>query len=69
METAQKINEHLGPVFEEVLLAISNVGIKYWVFGGVAVAGINGKYIRENQDIDIYVQEEDFWKLEPILKD
>jgi hypothetical protein len=69
METTQKINEHLGPVFEEVLPAISNAGIKYWVFGCVGVAGINGKYIRENQDIDIYVQEEDFWKLEPILKD
>jgi hypothetical protein len=69
METTQKINEHLVPVFEEVLPAISNAGIKYWVFGGVGVAGINGKYTRENQDVDIYVQEEDFWKLEPILKD
>ncbi len=69
MEITQKINEHLGPVFEEVLPAISNAGIKYWVYGGVAVAGVHGKYIRENQDIDIYVQEEDFWKLEPILKD
>ena len=49
METTQKINEHLGPVFEEVLPAISNAGIKYWVYGGVGVAGINGKYIRENQ--------------------
>lgn len=69
METTQKINEHLEPVFKEVLPAISNAGIKYWVFGGVGVAGINGKYVRENQDIDIYVQEEDFWKLEPMLKD
>jgi hypothetical protein len=69
MEITQKINEHLGPLFEEVLPAISNAGIKYWVYGGIGVAGINGKYIRENQDIDIYVQEEDFWKLEPILKD
>lgn len=69
MQTTQKINEHLRSFFEEVLPAISNAGIKYWVFGGVGVAGIHQKYIRENQDIDIYVQEEDFWKLEPILKD
>lgn len=68
METEQKLNQHLAVVFEEILPAFTEAGIKYWVFGGVGVAGVAGKFLRENQDIDTYVLEEDFPKVEPILK-
>lgn len=61
-------NSHLDIIFEEVLPALSNAGIKYFVFGGVGVAGVNGSYIRENQDVDTYVLEEDFGKVEMILR-
>ena len=64
----QKLNQHLIPIFEEVLPALANAGIKYWVFGGIGIAGIVGKFLRENKDVDVYVQEEDFLKAEPVLK-
>ncbi len=64
----QKLNQHLGIVFNEILPALTNAGIKYWVFGGIGVAGVVGKFIRENQDADTYVLEEDFPKVEPVLK-
>jgi hypothetical protein len=56
------VNEHLNPVFESVLPALTQVGIHYWVYGGVAIAGINGAYIRENPDVDVFVRNEDFDK-------
>jgi len=64
----QKLNNHLSVVFEEILPSLTEAGIKYWVFGGVGVAGVVGKFIRENQDVDTYVLGDDFIKVEPILK-
>jgi len=61
-------NKNLRVVFEEILPALSDAGVKYWVYGGVGIAGIVGRFIRENQDVDIYVLEEDFFKIETILK-
>jgi len=54
------MNEHLDPVFEAVFPALTQPGIRYWVYGGVAIAGINGAYIRENPDVDVFVMNEDF---------
>ena len=41
---------------------IERAGIPYWVYGGIAVAGIAGQFIRPSPtvDVDIFVFEEDF---------
>ena len=62
------LNEHLAIVFEEILPALTNAGIKYWVFGSVGIAGIVGKFLRENKDVDVYILNEDFSKAESILR-
>ena len=54
------MNEHLRQVFDVVIPSIENVGIAYWVYGGVAIAGINGAYLRENPDVDILVMSNDY---------
>jgi len=54
------MNEHLKPVLEVIIPALENAGIAYWVYGGVAIAGINGAYLRENPDVDIFVMSDDF---------
>jgi hypothetical protein len=64
-----KTNSHLTQIFSEVLPALTNANIKYWVFGGVGIAGIVGKFLRENQDVDVYVLEDDFSKTEKILRE
>ncbi len=64
----QELNHHLADIFSEVLPALTNAGIKYFVFGGIGAAGMVGKFIRENQDVDVYVDEKDFSRVEPILK-
>jgi hypothetical protein len=56
------VNEYLNPVFEWVFPALTQAGIDYWVYGGVAIAGVNGAYIRENPDVDVFVMNEDFDK-------
>lgn len=60
MAGTKKFNLHLAVVFEEILPVIDKAGFKYWVFGGVAVAGVIGKFIRTNDDVDVYVLEENF---------
>ena len=54
------MNEHLRPSFETVLPTIQNAGIRYWVYGGIAIAGINGAYCRDNPDVDIFVLDDDY---------
>jgi hypothetical protein len=61
------MNEHLGPVFSEILPLIEQAGIKYWVYGGVAYASMVGKVYRGIKDVDIFVLENDFDNLEKIL--
>ena len=61
-------NRHFEPIFKEVLPALDKEGIQHWVFGGVAVAGILGNFIRENKDIDLSVKEADFEKACSIFK-
>ncbi|MFZ2663752.1 MAG: hypothetical protein WAX66_00055 [Patescibacteria group bacterium] len=62
-------NEHLKPVFNEIIPAITSLGIKYWVYGGVAIAGIKGKFDRKNADVDIFVQEKDFETVSRIVSE
>lgn len=54
------MNEHLTPIFTTVLPAIENAGIPYWVYGGIAIAGINGTFIRVNTDVDLFVLNEQY---------
>jgi len=54
------MNEHLQPVFEILLPALEGAGIKYWVYGGVGIAGVVGEFFRPNGDVDIFVEERDF---------
>lgn len=63
-----RFNKHLAVVFDEILPALTGAGIKYWVMGGVGVAGVAGKFLRENQDVDVYVLHEDFPVVEETLK-
>jgi phosphorylcholine metabolism protein LicD len=58
------MNEHLKCVFEIVLPAVEQAGIRYWVYGGVAIAGIKGKFMRPNHpDVDLFVMEDDYEKI------
>ncbi len=68
MENEQQLNEHLAVIFNEVLPALTEAGIEYFVFGGIGNAGLVGKFLRENQDVDVYVEEKEFSKVEPVLK-
>lgn len=56
------MNAHLKPVFELVLPAIESAGIAYWVYGGVAIAGINRAFLRKNPDVDVFVMNDDYDK-------
>ncbi|MFH0792244.1 MAG: hypothetical protein V1905_03465 [bacterium] len=61
-------NKHLTTAFNEILPMLTKANIKYWVYGGVGIAGIAEKFFRTNQDIDIYVLNNDFNKVGKILK-
>ena len=54
------MNEHLRQIFEAIIPAIENADIAYWVYGGIAIAGLNGAYLRENPDVDIFVMSNDY---------
>ncbi len=63
------MNDHLEPVFKILLPALEDAGIDYWVYGGVSIAGYVGNFIRENEDIDIFIKEADFQKAKHKLED
>lgn len=65
----QKLNSHLEVIFNEVLPALNDARIKYYVFGGIGIAGITGKFLRENKDVDVYILEQDFTKAEKVLRE
>ncbi|SRR6266545_4722705 len=54
------MNEHLNPIFETILPAIEKARIPYWVYGGIAIAGIKGQFIRPSKDVDVFVVNEDY---------
>jgi len=63
------LNAHLEPVFKILLPELENIGIDYWVFGGISIAAYAGKFIRHNKDVDIFVKETDFQQTKSILND
>ncbi len=62
-------NEHLSGVFAEILPAFVQACRQYWVYGGVGIAGLKGKFIRDNDDVDIYVTSTDFESARQLLGD
>jgi len=54
------MNEHLRPVIEDLLPELERERISYWVYGGVGIAAVAGRFIRRNGDVDIFVEEHDF---------
>src|SRR5262245_13829240 len=54
------MNDHLTPVFKIVLPALHKARLRYWVYGGVSIAGINGAFLRPNPDVDLFVIERDY---------
>jgi hypothetical protein len=63
-----KLNRHLMVVLEKVLPAFTEAGIKYWVYGGIGIAGVAAAPVRDNKDVDIYVLSVDFPRVEPVLQ-
>jgi len=63
------MNEHLKPVFSLLLPRLEKAGIDYWVYGGVAIAGIKGYFYRCNKDIDIFVLNKNYKKANDIIKE
>lgn len=63
------MNEHLEPIFKIFLSGLEEAGVDYWVYGGVAVATLAGKFVRKNRDVDIFVKDEDFDKIKLLLKE
>lgn len=61
------MSEHLRPVFEIILPSLEGK-VDYWVYGGVAIAGVKGSFFRENSDVDIFVYEEDYLKAIDLIK-
>jgi len=54
------MNPHLTPVFQDILPSLDQAGVSYWVYGGIAVAGIKGEFIRSNNDVDLFVLEQNY---------
>lgn len=53
MVRSRAMNAHLAPVFESMMPVLTSDALRYWVYGGVGVAGVAGKFIRTNTDVDI----------------
>jgi hypothetical protein len=63
------MNEHLNSIFELILPDIEKAKIKYWVYGGISVAGIKKEFIRKNDDVDIFVLNESYCKTLDVIED
>ncbi|MEI8229955.1 MAG: hypothetical protein WCG83_02340 [Candidatus Peregrinibacteria bacterium] len=63
------VNRHLEPVFKILLTGLEKSEIDYWVYGGVSVAALAGRFIRPNADVDIFVKKGDFEKAKEILEE
>lgn len=61
------MNAHLEPAFLVLLPALEKAGIEYWVYGSVSIAAVAGEFKRENDDVDVFVIEEDFKKAREVL--
>lgn len=63
------MNKHLEPIFKILIPKIEKGEINYWVYGGIAIAGIKGYFYRNNQDVDIFVLDKDYKKVEEIIRE
>jgi hypothetical protein len=62
------MNKHLEPIFNMILSELTENSINYWVYGGIAVAALAGKFIRKNKDVDIFINEIDMDFVRSILE-
>lgn len=62
------MNGHLELVFKKILSALEKSGIEYWVYGGVAIAGVKGIFYRHNDDVDIFVLDEDYQQILRVIE-
>ena len=67
MNTESSQNKHLKSVFEVILPDLEKAKIDYFVYGGVGVAAYAGSFIRENNDVDIFVRDADFENAKSLL--
>jgi len=51
------MNDHLLPIFNVIFPKLYEENILFWVFGGIAIAGIKEEFLRKNNDIDTFVLE------------
>jgi len=63
----KETNSHLLPVFSIILPELRNKQIPFWVFGGIAISGIKGEFLRRNEDVDIFVLETDYHGAKDVL--
>jgi hypothetical protein len=63
------MNEHLASVFNIIFPKLREKNINFWVFGGIAIAGIRGEYLRKNNDVDTFIEDKDFKKAKDILEE
>jgi len=61
------MNEHLKPIFQVLLPRLEKAKIDYWIYGGISIAAYAGKFIRDNQDVDIFVKDMDFEQAKSML--
>ncbi|MBI2607598.1 MAG: hypothetical protein HYW51_02115 [Candidatus Doudnabacteria bacterium] len=62
------MNKHLEPIFRKVLPALDEADIDYWVYGGVAIAGIEGDFYRYNEDVDIFIFDNDYQRTLEVIE-
>ena len=62
------MNDHLKPIFEIVIPRLEKANIAYWVYGGVGYASMVGRFYRKNTDVDLFVLENEFEKVEALLE-
>lgn len=61
------MNDHLKPAFS-LLAELDKACMDYWVYGGISIAAITGKFFRKNRDIDLFVKDVDFGKAKSFLE-
>lgn len=63
------MNDHLKPILEIVIPKIHAANIKCWVYGGLGYASMVGRFYRNIPDVDLFVLDKEFKKVEEILGD
>lgn len=62
------MDEHLKPIFQQILPEFDKRDIQYWVWGGVGIAGAKGRFDRENEDVEIIVKDSDWGQSKELLQ-